>query len=232
MIHQLIFAGPKPGMTEKDFQNYWLTVHAVKYASKITQIKKYLIDTRIARAGDTAEPMFGGMAEIWIRNEQDQLASLQSPEFLKGARLDEPNWAAFWKTLVLDTDAHEMVPGPALTPEPTWVKTVTLLKRKEGTTLEEFRARSLGGQADLAKRIPGLRRYLQCHTRDSWYGFGEPRFDAVSMRWFDDLSALDAAAASPQQQAADADRAEFVNPRYVFSMTVAEHWIIGPQARN
>jgi EthD domain len=41
MIHQLIFAHPKPGMSEKDFQDYWVNVHAVNYASKIPQIKKY-----------------------------------------------------------------------------------------------------------------------------------------------------------------------------------------------
>ena len=231
MIHQLIFAAPKPGMTEEEFQNYWLTVHAVKYASKIKQIKKYLIDTRVARGGDEGDVMFGGVAEIWLRNEQEQLESLQTPEFLEGARLDEPRWAAFWKTLVLDTDAHEIVSGPELPPQPGRVKTLTLLKRREGTTLEEFRARSLGGQADLAKAIPGLRRYLQCHTRDSWYGFGEPRFDAVYMAWFDSVEALEAAAVSPEQKAADADRDAFINGRYLFSMTVAEHWVIGPEPR-
>lgn len=231
MIHQLIFASPKPGMSEADFQNYWLTVHAIKYASKIKQIKKYLIDTRVARQGEESEPMFGGIAEIWIHDENDQLASMQSPEFLEGARLDEPRWAAFWKTLVLDTDAHELQPGSAAEPKFSGLKTVTLLKRKEGVSLEEFRSRSLGSHAELASKIPGLRRHVQCHTRDSWYGFGEPRFDAVHMLWFDDLEALDAAAASPQQKAADEDRRAFVNQRYVFSMTVVENWIIGPNER-
>ena len=47
MIHQLIFAHPKPGMSEQEFQDYWVDVHAVQYASKIPQIRKYLIDTRI-----------------------------------------------------------------------------------------------------------------------------------------------------------------------------------------
>ena len=232
MIHQLIFAAPKPGMTEEEFQNYWLTVHAVKYASKIKQIKKYLIDTRVARASDQGEPVFSGVAEIWLRNEQEQLESLQSPEFLEGARLDEPRWAAFWMTLVLDTDAHEIVPGPELPPQADRVKLITLLKRREGTTLDDFRARSLGKQAELGAAIPGVRRYLQCHTRDSWYGFGEPRFDAAYMQWFDNLDALEAAVASPEQKAADADRDTFVNGRYLFSMTVAEHWIIGPEPRD
>ena len=119
MIHQLIFAAPKPGMTEEEFQKYWLEVHAVKYASKIKQIRKYMIDTRVPIPGEKTPPLFGGIAEIWIDNEKDQLESLQSEEFLQGARLDEPKWAAFWQTLVLDTDAHVLLEGPPPVKEPT-----------------------------------------------------------------------------------------------------------------
>jgi hypothetical protein len=53
MIHQLIFAYPRPGMSEADFQDYWLNKHAVNFASKIPQIRKYLVDTRIALPGES-----------------------------------------------------------------------------------------------------------------------------------------------------------------------------------
>src|SRR5882672_590883 len=142
MIHQLIFAAPKPGMTEQEFQDYWVNVHAVNYASKIPQIRKYLIDTRIPL--DDEEPLWSGVAEIWLENEEDQLASLQTEEFLQGARLDEPNWAAFWRTVVLDTDAHVLREGPPLSADQDWVKLILLVKRKEGLPLAEFRERSLG----------------------------------------------------------------------------------------
>lgn len=224
MIHQLIFAAPKPGMSEREFQRYWVEVHAVKYASKIPQIRKYLIDTRVDRPGESGEPLWSGIAEIWIENEKEQLQSLQSPEFLQGARLDEPNWAAFWKTLVLDTDAHELLAGPPLAKGQSWVKVVTLWKRKEGLKLAAFRDHALKTHAPKALKLPGLRRYLQCHVRDSWYAVGEPRFDAVSMQWYDDARAVAAAAGE--------DLKAFVEPRYVFSMAAQEHWIIGPEARE
>ena len=103
MIHQLIFAGPKPGMTDSEFQDYWVNVHAVQYASKIKQIKKYLIDTTIESAVPQNSP-YRGVAEIWLENEQEQLESLQSTEFLQGARLDEPKWESDGKgNLVLVT---------------------------------------------------------------------------------------------------------------------------------
>lgn len=112
MIHQLIFARPKPGMTEEAFQRYWLEVHAPKFASKIPQIQRYLIDTRIPFQDKGQDPLFSGIAEIWLENEKEQLESLQTKEFLQGARADEPNWAAFWATLALDTTAHVLLDGP------------------------------------------------------------------------------------------------------------------------
>lgn len=233
MIHQLIFAAPKPGMTEQDFQDYWLDVHAVQYASKIPQIRKYMIDKRIPLPGEDpgAEPLWSGVAEIWLDNEQEQLASLQTDEFLNGARLDEPKWAAFWRTVVLDTDAHVLLEGPEPTGDPDWIKMIMLVKRKEGLPLAEFRERSLGGHAELMAEVPGLRRYTQCHTRDGYYGIGEAVLDAAYQLYFDDADAVRAALGSTEFKRAEEDLYSIVEQRYVHRLLFTEHWVIGPQAR-
>jgi uncharacterized protein (TIGR02118 family) len=231
MIHQLIFAYPKPGMSEEEFQEYWLRVHAVQYASKIPQIRKYMIDTRIPFGDAPDEYLWSGIAEIWLANEEDQIASLQTDEFLNGARLDEPKWAAFWRTLLLDTDAHEILPAPVHTGTGTGVKLVRLVKRREGVSLADFRERSLGKHAELVAEVPGLRGYLQGFTRDSWYGLGETVKDAAYQLWFDDAEAAAAALASPQFKRAEEDLLWFVEPRYVNQMLTREHWVIGPESR-
>jgi uncharacterized protein (TIGR02118 family) len=231
MIHQLIFAAPKPGMSEEEFQRYWVDVHAVQYAAKIPQIRKYLVDTRIPYGPESGEPLWGGVAEIWLASEEDELASLQSREFVEGARVDEPRWAAFWRTVALDTDPHELLPGPPLTRDPGWVKLIVLVKRKEGLPLADFRARSLGGHADLVLRVPGLRRYLQCHVRDALYSVGETVLDAAYQLWFDDVEALADALGSPQGKQAEEDMESFVEPRYIHRLVTREHWIIGPESR-
>lgn len=228
MIHQLIFAHPKPGMSEKEFQDYWVNVHAVQYASKIPQIKKYLIDTRIPLGPEPEDPLWSGIAEIWLENEQEQLASLQTPEFLEGARLDEPRWAAFWRTVVLDTDAHVLRAGDHPAP-PDGVKLVLLVKRSNGTGVEAFRYRSLGAHAELMLQVPGLRRYLQCFTRDGAYAIGEALLDAAYLLSFDSVEALEAAVDSPQFAAATEDLKQFVEPRYLHRMAVREHWVIGSE---
>jgi len=230
MIHQLIFAHPKPGMSEQEFQRYWIDVHAVQYASKIPQIRKYLLDFRVPFGPEPQDPTWSGVAEIWLRNEQEQLDSLQTPEFLEGARIDEPRWAAFWRTLVLDTDAHVLVPGPEAG-EPSRRKLITLVKRQEGISLPEFREQSLGKYAELVADTPGLRRYVQGHTRDGAYAIGEAVLDAAYQMWFDDEQALGTAMESPEYRRAEENLHTFVQPRYIHRMVVDEHWIIGPESR-
>lgn len=232
MIHQLIFASPKPGMSEEEFQHYWLEIHAVKYASKIPQIKRYLIDTIIPFGKGLKEPPFSGVAEIWLENEEEQLKSLQTKEFLEGARLDEPNWAAFWLTIGLDTDAHVLLKGPPLTRDTTWVKLIILNKRKEGVPLKAYRNYCLEVHAPFVLELPGLRRYLQCHSKDALYTMGESRFDGAWQLWFDDVQALEKALGSSQyKEKVEPDLENFVETRYLFGMVVKEHWIIGPEAR-
>lgn len=230
MIHQFILAAPKPGMTTAEFQDYWLHIHAPKFAARIPQIRQYLVDTRIASECDVGVPALPhqGMAEIWLANEAEQLASLQTPEFLQGARLDEPNWAAFWQTIVLDTTAHEIVAGPASRDmRPGWVKVTTLLKRRPGMSLDEFRSTSLRSYAPVVSGLPGLRRHLHCHTNDGAYVFGESSFDSVEQLWFDDLDSLQGALRSSYhaEQVAPA-LADLADPRYVFSLTAEENWIM------
>jgi hypothetical protein len=225
MIHQFIFAYPRPGMTETEFQRYWVEEHAVKYASKIPQIRKYLVDTRIAQRGESGDPLWCGVAEIWLANEKEQLESLQSKEFLQGARLDEPNWAAFWRTLVLDTTAHELLPGPPEARDDGVAKLLVLSKRKEGLPLDGFRSYCLGTHAAKVMQLPGLRRYRQGHVRDGFYVIGEAVLDCVEQLW------LLAAQRSLQQNIVDADYRLFAEERYLHRLLVQEHWIIGPEPR-
>jgi uncharacterized protein (TIGR02118 family) len=231
MIHQFIFARPRPGMTEAEFQRYWVEVHAVRYASRIPQIRRYLVDTRVALPGESGDPLWSGVAEIWLKNEKEQLESLQSKEFLEGARLDEPRWAAFWRTVGLDTTTHVLLPGPPDGSGSRMAKLLVLSKRREGLSLEDFRSHCLGAHATRVMDLPGLRRYQQGHVRDSAYAVGEAVLDCVDQLWFDSVDDALAAQQSAQQGAVDADARTFTEDRYSHRMLVQEHWIIGPEPR-
>ncbi|MGH8906553.1 MAG: EthD family reductase [Egibacteraceae bacterium] len=231
MIHQFIFAYPRPGLSEAEFQRYWVDVHAVEYASKIPQVRRYLVDTRIALPDESGDPLWCGVAEFWLRNEAEQIESLQSKEFLELARPDEPNWAAFWRTVVLDTTAHVILPGPPEARDSGMVKLLILSKRKEGLPQEGYRSYCLGAHAAKVLELPGLRRYSQGHVRDSFYAVGEAVLDCVEQLWFDHVDAALAAAHSVQSDIVNADYRLFAEDRYIHRMLVQEHWIIGPEPR-
>jgi hypothetical protein len=197
----------------------------VRYASKIPQIRRYLVDDVEPLGPAETRPPWRGAAEIWLADESEQVASLQTPEFLQ-ARQDEPRWAAFWQTVVLDTEAHEVVSGPA-----GGVKLILLVKRAVGSALAEFRERGLGSHAALMGRIPGLRRYLQGYTRDGAYQLGEAVLDGAHQLWFENADALTRALDSTEYARAEEDLRSFVVPRYLHRLMATEHWIIGPQAR-
>jgi hypothetical protein len=232
MIHQFIFAAPKPGMSEPEFQRYWVDEHAVRYASRIPQIRRYLVGTRLTvQDGDTDVP-WGGVAEIWLRNDEEQLASLQSPEFVQGARADEPTWAAFWQTIGLDTERVAGFGEPLQIRPDGAVKRLVLLKRREGTPLAQFRRRSTEELVELARLVPGIDGYEQCHVRDGSYVVGESLLDAVHQMWFASADALIDAMKTEQWQRWEDSLAGLAEPRWVHTMTVQEHWIIGPQERE
>jgi uncharacterized protein (TIGR02118 family) len=190
-----------------------------------------MIDTRIPLPGETGEPLWSGVAEIWLANVEEQLASLQSPEFLQGARVDEPNWAAFWLTRGLDTTAHEILPGPPERRDSGMAKLLILSKRREGLPLQAFKDYCLGVHAARVMHLPGLRRYVQGHVVEGFYSVGEAVLDCVEQLWFDNLDALLEAGRSMEQQIVRADYRLFTEERYLHEMIVREHWIIGPAER-
>lgn len=226
MIHQFIFAGPKPGLSPEAFKSYWINFHATDYAAKIPQIRQYLVAERIDVPCEPSLPFFEGVAEIWLANEAEQIASMQTPEFLEGARRDEPRWAAFWQTLVLDTDSHILKETPNLQEQ--LVKLYTLLKRRPDLGIEEFREQLLKRRG--AASPSGVDGLLVALARSALYGLGEPRFDAVEVRSFRSQDAL--AALLDSREFADATRGPaHADPRYVFNFVGRENWIIRPGAR-
>ena len=154
---------------------------------------------------------------------------MQSKEFLAGARLDEPNWAAFWRTVSLDTNTHVLIEDSLIKQDSTLVKLLILTKRKAGMPLEEFRQKMLGNHGAKLQKILGLRRYSQCHVRDSFYAIGESLLDCVSMLCFNSLEALEEATQSTAYKEEFTQESDTLfDPKYIHTMATREHWIIGP----
>lgn len=77
------------------------------------------------------------------------------------------------------------------------LKVISLLKRKEGMSREEFYNWAKHEHPRLGKALPNIRGYRMNMAR-----LDEPEaaFDAVSEMWFDDVASFDAAFATPHGQ--------------------------------
>lgn len=233
MIHQHILASPRPGLTEEEFQDYWRYQHALKYARKIPQVAQYKIGSRMNIPGQEKEIHYSGIAEVWLENEQTQADSLKTSEYLDGALRDEPNWAASWQTLVIDTDPERTFGDDISDQDFPDYKILLFHKKSRDLDLETFRARYTKDHARRIKdaKIPQLTSVLHCLTRERFYddAMWRPPFDAVTHFSTKSLLELKAMVTSTQFQ-------ELLNPELeglsewwgVVSLAVRSEWIVGP----
>lgn len=90
------------------------------------------------------------------------------------------------------------------------LKVISLLKRKEGMTLEEFRQWAFVEHPQLSKKLPGMRHYRMSVVLED-----NPQlpYDAVSEFWFDDNAARETAFATAEGAAAAQDAASHCSSR-------------------
>ena len=103
------------------------------------------------------------------------------------------------------------------------VKLIYCITRKPDMSVEEFQRYWRDTHGPIAGRIPGLRRYVQCHTvPESYAGERAPAYDGAAELWFDDREALQRAMASPEVEAAREDERNFIDHSRVFAIITEE----------
>jgi uncharacterized protein (TIGR02118 family) len=86
------------------------------------------------------------------------------------------------------------------------VKAIYLIRRKPGMAAADFHRYWREVHGSIAARIPGMRRYVQCHAMDD-----TAEYDGAAEAWFDDMEAVRRAVASPEYAAARTDEARFID---------------------
>lgn len=105
------------------------------------------------------------------------------------------------------------------------IKLVSILQRRNGMDVEAFQAHWRDVHAGVVSRLPGLRRYVQCHTLLSGYKKLQPAADGVAELWFDSTDALRALNGSSALDAVRADEARFIDTERHVQLFVDEHVI-------
>jgi len=106
------------------------------------------------------------------------------------------------------------------------LKFMVVVSRRADWTHEEFRRHFEKVHGPLAKQLPGLRKYVQNYVcsdpkRES------PGWDAIVELYFDNWGAMEAAWASSQGAASDADLEEFADMARTTWSVVEEVTVMG-----
>ena len=91
------------------------------------------------------------------------------------------------------------------------IKALTYLKRLPGMPVEDFQKYWREEHPAVVKKLPGLRKYIQSHTRPAIYARSEPVYDGIAEVWFDDSAALKAIQGTPQMNAVQNDETNFID---------------------
>ena len=102
------------------------------------------------------------------------------------------------------------------------IKICEVVYRRPGMGVEDFQAHWLGTHGPIVARIPGIRRYVQCHPSPSGYRKGDLICDGVAEIWVDDKDALRAMSATREFAAAKRDEANFVDGNRLVELLTTE----------
>lgn len=106
------------------------------------------------------------------------------------------------------------------------IKVTEIVNRRAGMSVEDFQHHWRHNHGPIVARLPGLRRYVQSHTRLGGYGRSdEPPFDGIAELWFDDKDAMRSMASTPEFEAAKRDEPNFIDTGSLIELVVDEHVI-------
>ncbi len=221
MVKLVAFFKRKPGSSVESFQSHWGTRHA-ELVARLPGLRRYVQNRTLPSGYRSREPVFDGVAEAWF-DDTDAMRALVGTAEWEAVRADEPGFLDRAGMGSLITHEVVIVDGPA--PENA-AKLIAFLKRRPDLDVAAFQKHWRELHGPIAARIPGNRRYVQCHVHRGIYEAGrEPAFDGVPMSWFDDLDAMRRSGDSPEYAATRADEANFLVGEPLPFVIATEHEI-------
>lgn len=223
MVKGLFFAKRKPGISPRDFQQYWRTTHA-DITRPLIHIRHYIQShTLLSSYGDPnplygeSNPPYDGMATMWFNSTEERRVGNLTPA-AKVAINDQANFTELsTRRFLLANEAVQKDGAVAAS----GVHLIALLSRKPGMSVEGFQNYWREHHGPLAAKVPGLRRYVQDHPMPELYGSrNAPLCDGVAEAWFDSLEDLQRSTETPEVKAVRADEPNFIDvSKLVFLLT-------------
>ncbi len=216
MVVRIGMLRKKPEATVGAFGKYWREVHGLLGAA-LPGLRRYHQNHVIEMGPGLDLPRgaqtFDGFSELWF-DDPPAMAKAFTPETSRKLAADEARFTSDLRGIAVEQ--HVVAAGaPGAT---RLLKHMSLLKRRAGTSPEEFRRAYRGAYAELVGALPGLKGYTQNVVVDRNVEKGgrsaryeEVPVDGVDELWFEDRPGLDAALASAAGRAAGEAARRFVD---------------------
>jgi uncharacterized protein (TIGR02118 family) len=223
MVKVITFLKRKAGMPVEEFQRYWRERHP-DVVTRLPGVRRYVQSHTLVSAYGAGEPIYDGIAEVWA-DDTDALRAMTRSPLHADVQADEARFIDRATMGVIITEDHLVKDGPV---PPDAVKSVAFLTRKPGLSVEEFQRHWREVHGPIAAALPGLRRYVQSHTRRSAYEGGRiPAYDGVVLTWFDSTDAIRRTAATGEYARVLADATVFLSLGAIPAILTREHTIVG-----
>lgn len=213
MIKGIALIAKKPEVSEAFFHRYWRDTHG-PLALRIKALHRYQQCHRIAPAVPGFESVpYDGVADIWVENLDVIRDFPDNPDYVNGARADEPNFLDQSKLAFLATREHVLIEGSRIAKDTRLIKAIFLLRRLKGMSVTDFQTYWLHTHGPQIPRDAGVVRYVQCHQCPETYAADEPAYDGTAELYFENVAAFAAYWNSPRIQAIfAADAPRFMDP--------------------
>jgi uncharacterized protein (TIGR02118 family) len=222
MVKVITFIKRKPGMPVEEFQDYWRSRHP-DVVTRLPGVRRYVQSHTLLSAYERGEPTYDGIAEVWA-DDTDALRAMTRSPGNADVQADEARFIDRPTMGVIITEDHVLKDGAVM---PDAVKAVTFFTRKPGLSVEDFQRHWLEIHGPIAITLPGLRRYVQSHTRRSAYGAGRvPAYDGAVLTWFDSIDELRRVPGTPEYARVLADAANLLSPAPPPGILTREHVIV------
>jgi uncharacterized protein (TIGR02118 family) len=180
----------RPDVSSEFFHEHWRTVHA-EHALKLTSLRRYIQAHRIdADVPGFAQSPYDGIPEVWWDDVASAELVATDPDYLNGAKLDEPNFIDMPRLENVLTEESPLHQGPDGTPAQPEVALLLLLKRRPEVALEDFRLRWPAEAKPALTAFPQARRVVTAVTILETYAEAqaEPVYDGVAELSWPDLA--------------------------------------------
>jgi uncharacterized protein (TIGR02118 family) len=196
------------GRTKVEAQQYWADSHG-KLVSNRRNLEKYYHYFSVPEAYEhDPKPTFIGISMFW---HEDPLVvnapgsdTAWRPVLPDDAQLFDrtDRWPRDDQHAVIFGEEHVLLDGET---KPGMINAIFMVVRKPGLDHRDFFDHWRNVHGPLVMRLPGLRKYAQCHGALEAFQMSNMTHDGWSELWFDDYASFQRTVASPEWQAVQED---------------------------